>query len=158
MPPASTVKLNRAETPIFGARCLVCHGTHNINGVELTMFRRPWWSGMPFFWDKYKVKVPVCVACQPTFTKQRWIRRVVLLGVLGVGLGGAFYLAGGYEGPFRKYLLMAVAMVIVSPYLVWETIWPPFISVTLHTDEVEYEFKSPEYALEFASLNSVTVS
>jgi hypothetical protein len=48
---------------------------------------------------------------------------------------------------------MGTALVIMIPYLLWDAYRPPAFRMSVHSDRVEYEFRSKEYALEFAQLN-----
>jgi hypothetical protein len=55
--------------------------------------------------------------------------------------------------PFRRWVAVAMILVGVSPYFLWEVFFPPSIDVTAYRESVDYEFRSPEYAYEFAELN-----
>ncbi len=56
--------------------------------------------------------------------------------------------------PVRKWVAVAMMIVCVSPWFIWELLFPPSIDITAYSKSVDYEFKDPEYADEFVELNS----
>lgn len=56
--------------------------------------------------------------------------------------------------PIRKWVAMAMMLVCLSPWLLWETFFPPSVDITAFSNSVDYEFRNAEYADEFAELNS----
>lgn len=54
----------------------------------------------------------------------------------------------------RKWVALGLIIVCLSPYFLWEIIYPPAIDITAFKDSVDYEFRDADFAYEFAELNS----
>lgn len=55
--------------------------------------------------------------------------------------------------PLRKWVAMALMLVCLCPYFLWEVFFPPSIDITAYSESVDYEFRDADYAYEFAELN-----
>ncbi len=53
----------------------------------------------------------------------------------------------------RKWAMMGLAILCLLPQIVFEVFFAKPFDVTAYADSVDYEFKSKDYAVEFASLN-----
>lgn len=58
-------------------------------------------------------------------------------------------------GPMRKWALMISSLVCLSPFFLWEVLFPPAIELTAYSETVDYEFRDETYAVEFGLLNQV---
>ena len=76
---------------------------------------------------------------------------MLLFVVAGVVL--AFWLLASYKGFGRKWLAAAITLIFCTPYFLWEVFWPRPADITAYSDTVDYEFRDPDYAAEFAELN-----
>jgi hypothetical protein len=65
----------------------------------------------------------------------------------------AIYLLRSYRGPLRIWVQAAVALLLFLPYILWAVFHVPAVGVTVHPNEVDYEFSDGSYAREFARLN-----
>lgn len=74
----------------------------------------------------------------------------LILAVLAVGV---IYPWAKWFGVARQYVGVALACLVLLPYFVWEALFPPPFDITAYSDRIEYEFKDPVYAAEFAELN-----
>lgn len=74
-----------------------------------------------------------------------------LLAFAGVAV--ATWVLGSYQGPMRKWLAMLIALACLSPFFLWEVLFPPPFDITCFSNTVDYEFRDPEYAADFESLN-----
>jgi len=43
----------------------------------------------------------------------------------------------------------------MSPFFLWETLFPPAIELTAYSDTVDYEFRDESYAFAFGVLNEI---
>jgi hypothetical protein len=69
------------------------------------------------------------------------------------GLLVARELLGSYEGPLRKWIAVGIALLCMTPLLLWQLFFPPPLDLTATSSTVEYEFRDRDYAAEFARLN-----
>ena len=53
----------------------------------------------------------------------------------------------------RKWVALGLILFCLMPYFVWEVFWPPAIDITAFKDSVDYEFRSSDYAHDFAEMN-----
>lgn len=97
---------------------------------------------------------PACSGCG-------WRIRIQRTGgfflTLAIGTAVMFlvwpYLDDFVARSLRKWVAMGLALASISPYIFWETFFPPSIDITAFSDSVEYEFRDSDYAHEFAALN-----
>lgn len=74
-------------------------------------------------------------------------------GVIAIGLAAAGSLLQGYKGPLKRWLVIGIVLVFLMPLALWETFFPPPFDITVCSDTVDYEFRDPDCAVEFAALN-----
>ena len=48
---------------------------------------------------------------------------------------------------------MGLILVCLAPYILWEMFFPPAIDITAYSESIDYEFRDPDYAFDFAELN-----
>ena len=56
--------------------------------------------------------------------------------------------------PFRRYKVIGLVLVALSPWFLFEIFFPRRFHVTARGEWIDYEFASAEYAEEFALLNA----
>jgi len=102
----------------------------------------------------FTVHVPACSRCG-------WRIRCQRVGgiLLTLAIAAAFmffvwpHLDDFVARSIRKWVAMGLILVCLAPYFLWEVLFPPSIDITAYPDKVDYEFRDPEYAYEFAALN-----
>lgn len=85
---------------------------------------------------------------------QKWRRRIITWGFAAIGVAVAAYLLAEHHGPFKRWIALGIAMLCLSPLIVWEVLFPPPVDLTAYSNTVDYEFRDADYAAEFASLNN----
>lgn len=55
--------------------------------------------------------------------------------------------------PWDRWAAVGLIIACISPLAFWEVLFPPVFDVTAKGDTVDYEFRDPAYAVEFANLN-----
>jgi hypothetical protein len=159
MPMATEVNLPKDHDPIFPDRCVACGAEHPTATLRISTHSIGWWTvllghfGMPF-----TTEVPACPPCRRRIRLQRWLRFAITIAFVFAGASIALAILKNYRGLFRKWLAMAIAIVCLLPFILWETFFPPPIDLTAYSETVDYEFRDPEYAAEFAELNQGAVS
>lgn len=96
---------------------------------------------------------------------RKCLRLILMGGLAVVGVGIAGQVLAAYQGPFKSVLVSGIALACMTPAILWEMFFPPVFDLTLYSgpvDEeyswtVDYEFRDPRYAAEFAALNSEAV-
>ena len=53
----------------------------------------------------------------------------------------------------RKWVVMGLALALLLPYFLYQTLNPDPFDITAHGDSVDYEFRDAGMAYEFAELN-----
>lgn len=154
MPWSTDVSLPRAYTPAFPDRCVAC-GRPGPDSTYTTATRSiGWWSVLPgWFGARVEATAPACEPCRLAMTRQRRVRQAVNAVCILAGAGAAVWLLGWYRGPGRKVLLTGAVLVLLTPLMVWELLNPRPFDLTAYAETVDYEFRDPAYAAEFAALN-----
>ena len=60
---------------------------------------------------------------------------------------------GDARKTFRKWAMMGLVLMCISPWLLYSVYSPQPFDMTAYSDSVTYEFRDTEYAHEFAELN-----
>ena len=104
---------------------------------------------------RVRCEVPACPECRRAFLwHRRWQRIVLILGVAGaLAVCGPWIDGLGLMRPLRKVLTLAVIVVMLGPILAWQTVRPRAVDITVGKEDVEYEFRNPEYAALFRAAN-----
>ena len=148
------VKLPREVKAQWPDRCVRCEAEAPGGWVRLWTHSIGWWTvalfafGMPF-----SVRVPACPSCAMRIRAVRWLTTLVYCVGAFAAVAIAFWVLGGYAGPGRRWLAMALALVCMAPIFILRVFLAPVIDVTCYAKSVEYEFSDAEYAAEFAVLN-----
>jgi hypothetical protein len=156
MAQSTDVNLPRDHKVRFPDRCVVCGRNEPGSHVRLITGTLGWWTWLLWWIGKpIIVRAPACRVCG-------WklhLRRLLSLMLTVCVVSAAFWFAWPYfkdlvPHGLRKWAMMGLAIVCLLPQLLVEVLFvPPSFDVTAHADNVDYEFKSQGYALEFAILN-----
>lgn len=155
MPMSTDVKLPKTIVPDWPDRCVCCGKERP--GDTLTVKTRTvglmtlffWWSG-----KFHKTVAPACRECRADFRKSRLLSQFVMLLIILVGVALAIWLLGFYyDGPGKKWIVMAIVIGCATPYILLQVAFPPVFDVTVFSKTVSYEFRDSAYAYEFAALN-----
>lgn len=155
MPMSTDITLPRAAKPVFPDRCVACGLLGPDSRIRVVTYAIGWWTIV--FWvsgRKFWAEVPACKGCRLRMVRQRWLRRFMEWPLILLAVVAAFHFLDGYQGPFKRWLVMGIVLVSLLPWLLWEIAAPPPIDLTASSTTVQYEFRDEEYAAEFLALNS----
>ena len=152
----TSITLQRDHVPVFPDMCIVCHhapdSTVRIAHTSqnpLLMYFVP--ILLLFGWSH--VEVPICRTCKTRYRLQRWGRDLFLLALAAVAI---WFIAPHFRGWHvltRKLAIGALAMCAISPYILFEVLWPRSLNTTASKHTIDYDFSSSEYAARFRELN-----
>lgn len=155
MPLSTDVSLPKSQEPVFPDKCIVCHAESPGNTVKIGT-NSVSWSSVLLWWfgSWYRVKVPACKTCAFRLQARRQGAMVVCLILTAVVV---FFLAPWLTPlvakPLRRWVLMIGVLLCLSPFFLWEVLFPPAFEMTAFTDSVDYEFRDANYAEQFMELN-----
>jgi hypothetical protein len=151
---STDVKLPKAHPPVFPDRCVAC-GCNSPGAIYRAGTNAIGWWTLAFwsFGRRFTVEVPACEPCRARMRRQRWLQLAVNAVVIAAGVVVAGSLLQWYQGPLKRWLMLGVVLVCLLPVLVWETFFPRPFDMTAYSVTVDYEFRDPDCAAEFASLN-----
>ena len=153
------VNLPRDYKPNWPDRCVVCRAEGPGHRTKIWTFAIGWWTIVLLtFGAIFVARVPACPACAKKLHTQRLIRLVVCIFFCVAGVAFAIWLLGNYTGPFRHYLAVGIALVGISPFILYEIVVPLAFDMTCFRKTVDYEFKDEMYALEFEMLNHPNIT
>jgi hypothetical protein len=154
MPISMDINLPKSLTPKFPDRCVACGTGQPGHTFRAGTNAIGWWT-VVFWWfgARFQADVPACDVCRRQMVRQKWIRIVVNAVFIFVGVLIAMSLLQWYRGPFKKLLVMVVALICLIPLMLWETFFPKPFDMTAYSETVDYEFQNADYAAEFAVLN-----
>jgi hypothetical protein len=113
-----------------------------------------WWTLA--FWSFsrwFTVEIPACESCRARMRCQRRVQLAVNAAVIAAGVVVAGSLLQSYYGPFKRWLILCIVFVCLLPVILWKTFFPQPFDMTAYSATVDYEFRDPDYAAEFAALN-----
>jgi hypothetical protein len=151
---STDVNLPRSHTPVFPDRCVAC-GARSPGATYRAGTNAIGWRTLAFwsFGERVTVEVPACEACRGRMRRQRWVQLVVNAAFVVAGVVIAGSLLKWYKGPLKQWLMLGIALICLLPVVLWETFFPRPIDMTAFSHSVDYEFRDPAYAEEFASMN-----
>ena len=156
MPLSTDVNLPRSHTPVFPSLCVRCDEETDGRTMRLWTHTVGWWTWLvwSFGWG-FTVRVPACSGCGRVIRLQRVGGLFLCMAVAALVLLFVWpHLDGFVARPWHRWARMGLVLVCLSPWFVWETMFPPAIDLTAYSKSVDYEFRDEEYAWEFAELNS----
>jgi hypothetical protein len=156
MPLPTEVNLPREFHAKFPNRCVACGAEPFGNTVKLWTHTLGWWTWILWiFGSGFSVRVPACGECAWRLRTQRWGR---LLATVLIALIVVFLIWPNLDAfvprALQTYAAMAIVLLCLAPWFLWEAIMPPAVDITAYSRSVNYEFLDPHYAIEFAELNA----
>jgi hypothetical protein len=153
MPIGTDVRLPKAYPALFPDRCIACGRDHpdalyrvRANASALTLAY--WGLG-----SRLTVEAPVCERCRKRTRRRRWALVVVYALLLSVGILLWLVLTHGSKGPGRTWIGLGIILLCLLPGFVWEFFRPTALEITANPDTVDYQFRDPDYAIDFYLLN-----
>ena len=153
--PAFTVCLPKTRVPEFPKLCVACHAVAPSASVRMFTSAIGWWTAFFAFGSIHRVDVPACKPCAGRLWRGRLFRFLVTILCIGVGIGVADHFASGMR--WRRAIVLVSAFVALLPWIVWQALVPAALDITAYENTVDYDFRDPDYAGEFASLNEGTI-
>ena len=154
MPVSTDVNLPKSLAPVFPNRCVACGADQPESTYRTGTSAIGWWTLA--FWSfgpRFTAEVPACTTCRVRMRNLRWLQLAVNIVFAFAGVGAAFYLLQWYQGPFKRWLVLGIALIALMPVILWETFFPRPFAMTAYAKTVDYEFRDGDYAYEFAALN-----
>lgn len=152
------VRLPKSATPVYPRRCVACGEADPAARVRVGTHTIGWYTFVFLHTgSRFTADVPACDECARDLRRWRRIKFTLDCVLYAMAAGAAIYLFGWYDGPFRKWLLTAVAVACLLPLILLEVFHPPAADLTAYADTVDYEFADRGYAEEFAALNGARV-
>lgn len=153
---STDVNLPRRHRARYPARCVRCGGNHDGRTIRLWTHTIGWWTAL--FWTfglGFTTRPPACTKCSWRIRAQRVGGLLLTLVIASVFMIFLWPQVDDFVArSLRKWVALGLIIVCLSPYLLWEIIYPPAIDITAFKDSVDYEFRDADFAYEFAELNS----
>ncbi|HEV3029661.1 MAG TPA: hypothetical protein VG457_18935 [Planctomycetota bacterium] len=153
-----SVRLPKHQTPIFPALCVGCGADNPAHSVTLWTWSLGWWAFftlLAVFWSKTaKATAPACRPCAWRLRFRRLASVAYFAVVVAVGIYGATHYLQKLPRLLIRLFAVAGCAVLMIPYAVLETNYPPSLSIDVDRDQVTYEFRDPDLAIEFSDLNN----
>jgi hypothetical protein len=106
-----------------------------------------------FGWG-FTTRPPACAKCAWRIRAQRVGGSIVALLVAALFMTFVWPHVDDFVArSLRNWVAMGMILVCLAPYFLWETFFPPAIDITAYKNSVDYEFKSRDFAYDFAELN-----
>lgn len=154
MPLSTDVKLPKSHPAIFPDRCVACGIESPGATYRASTNAIGWWTlALWHFGRRFTVAVPACERCRTRMRRQRGLQLAVNVVVIAAGAVAAGSLLQEYHGPIKRWLMLGIVLACLLPVILWETWFPRPFDMTAFTDTVDYEFRDPDYAAEFAAMN-----
>ena len=155
--------------PVFPQRCARCFVDGNLRLIQLSARRaswtdstvlefvgRIWVTVLRCFVPRIRIGIPHCSACYGVVVKMMLVRRLVLIGIIGINVV-VFYMIKSVVGDIRSDVAAAIQLgvIIVSlfSYTVWESKMALPVALTAEKRGFSWEFQNDSYAKEFAAVN-----
>ena len=154
MATSTDVNLPKEATPIFPDRCIACGAASPASSYRASTRAIGWWTLA--FWSsgrRHSVDVPACDGCKTQLRKQRWFNLALYGAAIVPAVFAARWYMGDYDGPFKRWIILGIVLVVLLPVLIWDVLFPQPFDMTAFSKTVDYEFRDPEYAAEFAAMN-----
>lgn len=155
MPFSTDINLPKTYKAKFPDKCVVCGRPSPDSTVRLITGAIGWWSWLLWHFGKpFTVVAPACRKCAWRLHARRFasLAMTVALCVVAVELFGPMVSASVSHG-WRKWVMMGLALVCLAPLILYETVFPHPFNITAYGESVDYEFRDPARAREFAELN-----
>ena len=152
MPLAATVSLPREFRVQFPRRCIVCGASHPITTARLVA--RDGMKGAALWAGWFAVDVPCCGHCRLALHAIRLGRSALTLliaaGALAFGIAVLQHVLPGWV---TGLIVLGICGIAFFAQAAWSILRPPPFSIDPHDRYVDYEFRDPALAEEFARIN-----
>jgi hypothetical protein len=155
MPFSTDVNLPKSHKARFPNKCVVCGRPSPESTVRLiTGSIGPWTWLLWHFGTPFTVKAPACTVCGWRLQVLRLTSLLVTIGACVVAIVVVWPMVSDrVPRAARKWIVMGIALISLSPYFLYHTFFPPPFDITAYGDSVDYEFRNADLACEFAELN-----
>jgi hypothetical protein len=162
---SADITLPIAQKPQWPPMCILCGHPHPDATFRFRAERIGWSQFLTLSWaigSRPLVEAPACKSCARRLKRRRVARgfcSVLLILpfiVLSIWLGEKLGLTTGSLKPFRKLIVLGMALALYAPFFVWELLHPPLFDATARGDKLDYEFQDAEYAKLFEQENRAT--
>ncbi len=155
MAQSTTINLPRSHQAVFLPQCVVCNCAEPDSSVRLVAGTIGWWIWLTWFWGwPIVVKAPACHGCAWALYGRKVFSILITLLTVSAAIWLVWPFFGHHVPPaFRKIAMMGLGVASLVPQVIFEIYFAAPFSVTAKTDNVDYEFTSMEYAVEFAFAN-----
>ncbi|KAA5538019.1 hypothetical protein FYK55_27770 [Roseiconus nitratireducens] len=153
---STDINLPRRHHARYPARCVRCGGDHQGRKMRLWTHTIGWWTAVfwIFGWG-FTTRAPACKKCARLIRAQRVGGLLLTLLVAGMFMTFVWPHVDDFVAhALRKWVALGLILICLTPYIFWEIVFPPAIDITAYKNSVDYEFRDPEYAFEFADLNA----
>lgn len=149
------VNLPRKHPASFPKRCVVCGIDHPDSTVTLVTGSLGWWTWLlGWFARPFKVTAPACHSCSWRLHAARLLSLLVTVALVLAAFYFVWpYFADAVPRRLRKWAMIGLALVCLSPQCIYEVLYPKPFDITAFADSVDYEFANEDLAVEFAALN-----
>lgn len=152
------VDIPKTQTPAFPDRCVECGQESPGTTLTYSASTSAWKPLKEPLWKGWKQEVPVCEGCKGALRRGEWLGRLVFAASIAVTLSILLLMlsfsptfADGWVG----YVVLFAAIAV--PLLVGQAIFTPSIEFSGFAERLVFNFRSPDYAEEFAALNESVV-
>jgi hypothetical protein len=155
MPFSTDVNLPKNHEARFPNKCVVCGCPSPESTVRLITGTIGWWTWL--FWHfglPFTIKAPACTFCGWRLHLLRLASLLVTVAACVVSIWVVWpFVSNQVPRAVQKWVIMGLALICLLPYFLYQTFFPPPFDITAHGDSVDYEFRDPDMANEFAELN-----
>src|SRR5262245_17429535 len=125
MPIGADGRLPKSHPPVFPDRCVACGARSPRGSYRASTNAIGWWTLVLWsFGPRFTVVVPACETCLGRIHRQRWLRIAVSAVAIVAGVGVAMSLLEWYQGPFKRWLILGIALGCLLPVILWEGFFP----------------------------------
>jgi hypothetical protein len=154
MPAKTVVEISKSQPPLFPNRCAACGAGSPASTYEATATSAYWWHGV--FWDAgppYTVNVPTCDLCSKKIRRRERMQYAVMALIIVATIVVVLWWFNDPRGLYAYLITIGGVIISVAQLSLWDLFSPLPFSMTHSKDEVNYEFRDPDYAAEFVTLN-----
>ncbi|MEM7230926.1 MAG: hypothetical protein AAF517_02045 [Planctomycetota bacterium] len=153
---STDVNLPKSHPAEFPDACVRCGEDPESNTLRIWTHSIGWWTIAFFLPGRgFSVKVPACSNCGWRIRLQRVGGTILTLAITILFLFFVWpHIKDSIHKEFQRWAGMGLILLALSPLIFWEVFFAPAIGLTAYSDSVDYEFRDPDYANEFADLNS----
>lgn len=149
------VTLPRDHQAKFPNKCVVCHLDDPTDETYLLTGMTGWWTILTFWYTGFfSVTAPACYWCGWKLFSSRVLSYLLSIAIV---LAACFYVWPAWKPFFpeglQKWGMALVAILLLMPQIIFEFYFAKPFEVTASKHEIDYEFTSLSYALDFIECN-----